>query len=141
MKKTITTAAAAALSMAAPAAADPTIGFGVSFAFGGESSARTALALRLFSDNTRDNFVGSLGVDYLFGSGGFRPTVGAAYLGGNTFVGLDMGLGFGGSEFDFGLSTGLVETNGAATGGGAGAGAGNDSVGGGGNDSVGGGEG
>lgn len=143
MSKNLPKAAAAALAMSIPAAlpaqADPALGFGLSFLLGGSSSAssnQTGLALRVFSDDSEDDFVGSLGLNYQFGTGTFSPTAGLAYLGSNTFVGLDMGFGLDGSGLNFGLSGGLANTDaGAVAGGGAGGG------GGGGDDSGGGGAG
>lgn len=98
-------AVALGMSIAAPAVADPTIGLGLSYSFGGGKS-ETGIGLRLFSDNTRDSVVGSLGVDYQFSSKSWRGTLGAAYLGKNTYIGLDMGLGGGG--VDYGVSLGAV---------------------------------
>lgn len=46
----------------------------------------------------------------MFLSRQFRPTVGAAYIGKNSYVGFDMGLGLGGGGFDFGLSAGSAKT-------------------------------
>ncbi len=145
MSKTLPRAAAAALAMSLPATlpaeADPAFGIGLSFVFGGSSSAsssQTGLAVRLFSDDAEDDFVGSLGLNYQFGTGTFSPTAGIAYLGSNTFLGLDMGLGLDGDGIDFGVSGGFAKTDSGAIGGagggagGGGGGAGNDSVGGGG---------
>lgn len=100
---------ATTLSLSSPALADPTVGLGLSFSFGG-GKPQTGVGLRVFSDNQRDSFVGSVGVDYMFGTKSFRGTVGGAYLGTNTYIGLDMGLGFDGSGFDFGIGGGGVGT-------------------------------
>lgn len=141
MSKSISKAAAAALAMSFPAAmpaeADPAFGVGLSFVFGGSSSAssnQTGLAVRLFSDDAEDDFVGALGFNYQFGTGTISPTAGIAYLGSNTFVGLDMGLGLDGSGVNFGLSGGLTNTAPPAAAGGGGGGGGEDSGGGGGGD-------
>lgn len=132
MTKSISKAAAAALAMSIPAAmpaeADPAIGVGLTFAFGGSSSAssnQTGLAVRLFSDDAEDDLVGALGFNYQFGTGTFSPTAGIAYLGSNTFLGLDMGYGLDGSGINFGLSGGVTNTDSGA---GAGAGCGNSSI-------------
>ena len=102
-------ALAAVLSLSTPALADPTVGLGMSFSFGG-GKPQTGIGLRVFSDNERDSFVGSVGVDYMFGSQSFRGTVGGAYLGNDTYLGLDMGLDFNGGWFGFGFGAGGVGT-------------------------------
>lgn len=107
-------ALALGMSIAAPAVADPTIGLGLSFSFGGGKS-EASLGLRLFSDNTRDSVVGSLGVDYKLNSKAWRGTLGAAYLGKNTYIGLDMGLGLGGGGVDYGVSLGGVSSKAKST--------------------------
>lgn len=109
MRKSILTAAAFILSMALPAAADPTVGLGLSFSFGA-GKAETGMGVRVFSDNRRDKAVGTVGVDYMFSSKRIRPTVGAAYLGSNSYIGLDMGFGLNGEGLDFGLGLGGVKT-------------------------------
>ena len=100
---------ATTLALATPALADPTVGLGLSFSFGG-GKPQTGIGLRVFSDDERDSFVGSVGVDYMFGSQSFRGTVGGAYLGNNTYLGLDMGLDFNGGGFGFGFGAGGVGT-------------------------------
>ena len=103
-------ALAVSLGLAAPAVADPTLGVGLSFSFGGGSGVNTGLGLRLFSDNEEDSFVGAIGMDYMFGNNSWRGTLGGAYLGNNSYVGLDMGIGLSGGGLDFGLGAGLVDT-------------------------------
>jgi hypothetical protein len=124
MKKSLPAAAATVLAMSLPAAADPTIGIGLSFAFQGGSNTEAGVGLRLFSDNRADSFAGSLGVDYLFKSKRLRPTVGLAYLGSDAYLSVDMG--FGGEGLDFGLGAGLLDTEDFGVGGGEGSG--NDSM-------------
>jgi len=97
------------LSFAAPAAADPVVGLGVSLAFGG-GQVQSGIGLRVFSDDEDESAVGTIGVDYMFQSKSWRATVGAAYLNDNTYIGLDMGLGLGGGGFSYGLSGGAVDT-------------------------------
>ena len=103
----LTSACLAAL--ASPGLADPAVGLGLSFSFGGGTS-QTGIGLRVFSDDERDSFVASAGVDYIFGSGSMRGTVGGAYLGDNTYLGLDLGLDFSGGGMDYGISGGAVNT-------------------------------
>lgn len=97
------------LGMTLPATADPTIGVGLSIAFG-SGKVETGVGIRLFSDNRPQNMVGSVGVDYMFQSKRIRPTVGVAYLGTNGYIGLDMGFGLNGEGIDFGLGVGGVHT-------------------------------
>lgn len=96
--------------LATPAAADPTLGIGISFSFGGGSSVQTGIGARLFSDDEEDSTVASLGIDYLFQSGTWRPTIGVAYLGDDVYLGLDLGYRLDGSGFDYGLSIGGTDT-------------------------------
>ncbi len=105
----ITAIVVTTLALAAPAMADPTLGLGLSFTFGG-GKPQAGIGLRVFSDDQRDSFVASAGVDYMFGSQSWRGTVGGAYLGNDTYIGLDMGLGFDGSGFGVGVSGGGVGT-------------------------------
>ena len=102
-------ALATVLTLSTPAMADPTVGLGLSFSFGG-GKPQTGVGLRVFSDNQRDSFVGSVGVDYMFGTQSFRGTVGGAYLGNDTYLGLDMGLDFNGGGVGFGFGAGGVGT-------------------------------
>lgn len=102
-------ALATALSLATPALADPSLGLGLSFAFGA-GKVDTGIGLRVFSDDAQDKFVGSAGVDYMFGSRTWRPTVGAAYLGDNSYIGADVGFGLNGGGITFGLGAGGVNT-------------------------------
>ena len=94
-----------AILFAAPAMADPIIGLGLSFSFGG-GKVDTGVGVRLFSDNRADSFAGSVGVDYMFGSKSFRGTVGGAYLSGDTYLGLDLGIDLKDGGFEFGLGAG-----------------------------------
>ena len=105
-------ALAITLALTTPARADPTSGLGLSLSFGG-GTPQTGIGLRLFSDNTPNSVAGSLGVDYLLKNQSWRGTVGAAYLGNSAYIGLDMGLGFGGGGIDFGFSGGVVDTSSA----------------------------
>lgn len=83
-----------ALVLAAPATAETTVGLGLSVAFGSGAQPDAGVGVRVFSDDKRNDFTGSIGVDYMFGSRGVRPTVGFAYLGRNTYVGVDLGYDF-----------------------------------------------
>ena len=109
----ISTILATTLALATPALADPTVGLGLSFSFGG-GKPQTGVGLRVFSNDKRDSFVGSVGVDYMFGTQSFRGTLGGAYLGNDTYLGLDMGMDFNGGGFGFGLGAGGVGTKAGA---------------------------
>lgn len=107
MKKKIFAMFAVSMTMASPVFADPLLGLGLTVTFGG-GKVDTGLGLRLFSDDKRDSMVGSVGLDYMFKAKRFRPTIGAAYLGDNGYVGLDMGFDLNGGGIDFGLGAGGV---------------------------------
>lgn len=109
MKFSPLTTSALLVSLSAPALADPTLGFGLSFAFGG-GKAETGVGVRMFSNDEQDQFAASIGLDYLIQSKRLRPTVGAAYLGDNSYIGLDLGFGLNGEGFDFGFSAGAIKT-------------------------------
>jgi hypothetical protein len=111
---------ATTLALAAPAAAEikllapastssPTVGLGVSIAYGG-GKAETGIGVRVFSSDRRDKTAASVGLDYMLGSKRWRGTVGVARLGKNAYLGLDLGLGLTDGAIDFGASTGAVHT-------------------------------
>lgn len=95
----------AAIFFAAPSLAEPTVGLGLSFSFGGGKT-DTGVGVRLFSDNKADSFAGSVGLDYMIGSQSWRGTVGAGYLSGNGYLGLDLGIDLKDGGFGFGLGAG-----------------------------------
>jgi hypothetical protein len=99
-----------ALPLATPVAAEATVGVGLSFAFGAGKKAEAGIGLRLFSNNKQDKFVGSVGADYMFQSQRLRPTIGAAYLRKNAYIGLDLGYDMSAGGVDFGLGVGGVKT-------------------------------
>ncbi len=99
----------AGFGLSTPAHADPTIGIGLSVAFGA-GNVDTGIGLRVFSDDRRNRAVGSIGLDYMFGSQSIRGTVGVAYLGNNLFGGVDLGYNFNQGDFDFGAAVGAART-------------------------------
>ncbi|MGY6696581.1 MAG: hypothetical protein ACXIUW_11255 [Roseinatronobacter sp.] len=99
------------LSMAAPAVADPTVGLGVTFAFGVGAQVDTGVGLRAFNRDRRNSTVASVGLDYMLASQQFRATVGVAALRRNAFFGVDLGYGFGTGALDLGPSVGFVSTS------------------------------
>jgi hypothetical protein len=97
---------ATTLAAAAPMAqADPAIGLGLSYVFGGASGGDVAVGARIFSDDTKQKAVAALGVDYKLTSGSWRPTLGVGWLDddiyGDLSIGYDMGAG--GIDFSAGI--------------------------------------
>jgi len=117
MAKRILTVAAFTMAIGAPVSADPSLGFGLSLSFGGDD-VDYGVGVRVFSDDEEDSLAASVGVDYMLKSRRIRPTVGAAYLGDNTYIGLDLGLD--GDGVDFGVGIGGVQTEGTTSGDGSG---------------------
>lgn len=110
MKKSILVAIPLMLALAAPVAADPTLGLGVTFTWGGGSQGDTGVGLRVFSDDERSKVVGSLGVDYMLSARNIRPNVGVAYLASKSYVGMDIGYNFTESSLDVGVGLGAANT-------------------------------
>lgn len=102
-------AASISTALAAPVSADPAIGIGFSLSFGG-GQPQLGAGLRVFSDDDEDEFAASIGLDYVFTTQSLRPTVGAAYLMDDSYVGLDLGYSYNLGTFDFGASAGITDT-------------------------------
>ncbi len=113
MKQHAAAIASAILLTGAPAWADPSVGFGLSLTLGDNGRVEAGLGLRLFSNDEKDSFVASAGVDYVFASKRFRPTIGAAYLGSDSYVSLDMGFDPRARTVDYSLSGGYVDAKAA----------------------------
>ena len=109
MTKTFLAASAVALSLALPVVADPAVGFGLSLTFGG-GKVDAGVGVRLFSNDEEDSFAATLGLDNMLKSRSLQPTVGAAYLMDNRYIGLDMGLDLNSHELDLGIEIGVVKT-------------------------------
>lgn len=109
MTKILAAASALALTLALPVAADPVLGFGLSLKFGG-GEVDAGVGVRLFSDDDEDSFAATLGLDYMLKSRSLRPTVGAAYLMNDSYIGLDLGLDLQSRALDFGVGIGGVKT-------------------------------
>jgi len=109
MTKTSLAASAVALSLALPVVADPAVGFGLSLTFGG-GKVDAGVGVRLFSNDEEDSFAATLGLDNMLKSRSLQPTVGAAYLMDNRYIGLDMGLDLNSHELDLGIEIGVVKT-------------------------------
>ena len=95
-------ALAAMIAVPAPVTADPSFGFGISFIFGGG----VAVGGRIFSTDKPQKGALSLGLDYMFGSGAWRPLVGVAYLDDNYYLDFSLGLGTQSGELDYGIGIG-----------------------------------
>ena len=111
MQNSSFTALALVLALSAPAAADPTLGLGATFTWGGGSQGDTGVGLRAFSNDERGEFVGTLGVDYMLGTQRVRPNVGVAYLAAKSYVGMDVGYDFGSGGVDVGIGLGLANSH------------------------------
>lgn len=98
------------LALSTPVAADPTVGLGLTFTWGGGARGDTGIGLRVFSNDERKDVVGTLGVDYMLGSQSFRPNVGIAYLARNSYVGMDVGYDFGSNGVNVGVGLGAADT-------------------------------
>ena len=96
--------------LAAPVNADPTIGIGFSLSFGG-GQPQLGAGVRVFSDDNEDEFAASVGLDYVFTTQGLRPTIGAAYLMEDSYLGLDLGYNSTLGTLDFGGGLGVVDTD------------------------------
>lgn len=88
--------------------ADPAFGLGLTFTFGGGQS-DVGVGVRVFSNNRADEFAGSLGIDYMFGSESFRGSLGANYLFDDSYLGLGVGIDFNDGGFDFGIDGGFID--------------------------------
>lgn len=102
-------AATFGLSIATPVSADPTFGIGLTITFGG-GQPQIGAGVRVFSDDDEDEFVASIGLDYVITNQNFRPSIGAAYLFDSGYVGLDLGYGLNGAGFDVGIGGGYADT-------------------------------
>lgn len=109
MSKSFIAASALALTISTPALADPTLGFGLNFTFGG-GKVNTGVGVRLFSDDEQDQAAASLGLDYMFGTQSVRGSLGAAYLFDNSYIELNGGYDFSNGGFDFGIGAGGTNT-------------------------------
>lgn len=84
--------------------ADPSFGFGLTYVVGGD----WAVGVRVFHDDESESAVLALGADYKFGSGTFRPTVGAAYLDEDYYLDFSLGYDTGLQALDYGFGVGAA---------------------------------
>lgn len=108
MSYKVLSAAALICALSTPATADPTLGFGLNFTFGG-GKINTGVGVRVFSNDERDKAAASVGLDYMFGTKSWRGSLGAAYMMDNSYIELNGGYNFGGG-FDFGFGAGGAKT-------------------------------
>lgn len=92
-----------------PTLADPTLGLGMS-CLSAMVTRRLQIGLQLFTNDQQDSFVGSVGIDCMPCGQSWRATAGAAYLGSNSCLGLDMGLNLNGGGPDFGIGAGAAQS-------------------------------
>jgi hypothetical protein len=107
--KRVCTAAALSfpLFMSLPTHADPGIGIGFSYVFGEGAS----LGLKVFSDDEEDKGAAEIGIDYVFPSQSWRPHVGAAYLGNDYYVDVNLGYSLGIEQWNVALGAGYTNTD------------------------------
>jgi hypothetical protein len=111
MSRSLLFALPVVLALGSPVAADPAVGLGVTFTWGGSgSTGDTGIGLRLFSDDERSEFVGSVGLDYMIKSRQVRPSVGIAYLASKSYVGMDVGFDFASGGLNVGVGLGAANT-------------------------------
>ncbi|MBE1293286.1 MAG: hypothetical protein GJ677_12420 [Rhodobacteraceae bacterium] len=84
--------------------ADPSFGLGLTYVFGGDWAA----GVRVFHDDEPDSAVLALGVDYKFGAGSLRPTVGAAYLEDDYYLDFSLGYDTQLQALDYGVGVGAA---------------------------------
>jgi len=84
---------------------DPTFSIALTWVFG----KGPAVGLKAFSTDREGDAALTLGIDYLFNSGAWRPNIGAAYIDDDAF--LDLSFGFGAQEFDFGVGIGPIDSS------------------------------
>ncbi len=88
------------------AQADVGFGAGITYVFG----QGVAVGLKAFTSNDEDEAAGSVGVDYLLGSGTWRPNVGISYLGDNLYGDFNAGYNYQQGSWSFGVGAGGVNT-------------------------------
>lgn len=105
--KKFSLAAVVAASLTAPVAqADAGVGAGITYVFG----QGFAVGLKIFTNDEEDKGVGSVGLDYMLGVGGWRPNVGVGYLGDNIYGDVNAGYNYKTGTWGFGVGGGGVDT-------------------------------
>ena len=93
--------------MSFPLQADPGVGIGFSYVFGEGA----AIGLKVFSDDEEDQGVAEIGIDYVFPSQAWRPHLGAAYLGDDYFVDVNLGYTLGLESWNVAMGAGYTNTD------------------------------
>ena len=92
-----------ALTFPFSAKADPTVGAGISYVFG----EGFAVGLKAFSNDQKNNIVGSIGIDYLLEKNAWRPNFGVGYLFCNDFYSdINAGYNFKTETWNWGAGSG-----------------------------------
>ncbi|ROZ84170.1 hypothetical protein EF096_10490 [Pseudomonas neustonica] len=101
--------AAAILSTVSFGATANDIGFGVgvSYVFG----QGPAIGIKAFSDDEENKAAATLGLDYVFASGSFRPNVGIGYQGEGYFGDANLGYSLKTRNFDFATGAGWSDAD------------------------------
>lgn len=123
--KSVLTAAVAALALTSGAAlaerdwgkhtidnGEHEVGFGLglTWSFGASAKPGVALGVKAFSQRKQDSFAASVGVDYLFLENSFRPNLGLAYLGHDSFIDVNYGYSFSSASWGLGFGAGYAHT-------------------------------
>jgi len=98
--------AIASLTTAPVAQADTGIGGGISYVFG----QGLAVGVKLLTTDKKDKTIASVGLDYMLGTGTWRPNVGLGYLGDKVYGDLNTGYNYQNGTWDFGMSAGVADS-------------------------------
>ncbi|MBQ0756642.1 MAG: hypothetical protein KBT66_11275 [Amphritea sp.] len=105
--KKLTLIAAIAATLATPIAqADAGVGAGITYVFG----QGFAVGVKVFTNDEEDKGVGSFGLDYMLGSGAWRPNVGVGYLGDSIYGDVNAGYNYQTGGWTFGVGAGGADT-------------------------------
>lgn len=105
--KKLTFVSLIAASMLSPTSqADVGFGGGITYIFG----QGFAVGVKAFTSNNEDEAAGSIGLDYMLPTGGWRPNVGISYLGDNIYGDINVGYDYQQSSWNFGVGAGGVNT-------------------------------
>ncbi|MFT6913891.1 MAG: hypothetical protein ACJAWL_000177 [Motiliproteus sp.] len=105
-KLSLATIAAASL-MTPMAQGDAGVGAGMTYVFG----QGVAVGMKVFTNDKEDHAVGSAGLDYMLGTGAWRPNVGVGYLGDNVYGDLNAGYDYQKGTWNLGVSAGTGSTD------------------------------
>lgn len=103
---TVTAIVAAILASVSAPTVHAGAGVGISYVFG----QGLTVGVKIFSDDKEGNAVGTAGLDYLLGSGAWRPNIGIGYLGDNHYGDLNAGYNYQIGRWSLGVGAGGTET-------------------------------